>query len=160
MTEAAPPSSALHRIAVRVQVGSDRLAATDDPLFLGLEGPGGREFRLARRRGKSLRRGSEDLFVLAGPDEADTNVGAPELNDPNTPPIDLERIMAVYLRKGQEPIPNVRGIAELDDRVQIERVEVELHAHGRKALRFACTGPVWLGLVCGERVYLAPADEG
>ena len=43
--------SSLTRIVVRIRVGSDRMAASDDPLFLGLEAPEGREFRLAAAHG-------------------------------------------------------------------------------------------------------------
>ena len=34
------------KIVVRIRVGSDLMAASDDPLFLRLGGPAGREFRL------------------------------------------------------------------------------------------------------------------
>ncbi len=150
----------LTRIVVRIQVGKDRMAGSDDPLFLGLEGPQGREFRLAPARGQSLRRGGEDVFVLSDPDDPDTNVEFPALNDPGAAAIDWASITGVYLRKGFEPIPNVRGLGEMDDRVQIQAADVELYAQGApKPRRFARSRPVWLGLVCGTRANLTPADE-
>ena len=42
------PSTARHpvsQINVRLLVGASLLSASDDPLYLGLRGPGGREFR-------------------------------------------------------------------------------------------------------------------
>jgi hypothetical protein len=149
----------LRRIVITVQVGHDRLAGTDDPIFLGLRGPHGREFRLEPSRGKGWRRGTEERFVLAGESDPETNVARPELNDPATPAIDAAGVTGVYLRKGLEPIPNVRGLGEMDDRIQLESVSVELHADGRPApLRFARREPVWLGLVCGMKVDVPPAD--
>jgi hypothetical protein len=149
----------LRRIVITVQVGHDRLAGTDDPIFLGLRGPHGREFRLEPARGKGWRRGAEERFVLAGESDPETNVARPELNDPATPAIDAAAVAGVYLRKGLEPIPNVRGLGEMDDRIQLESVSVELHADGRPApLRFARREPVWLGLVCGMKVDIPPAD--
>jgi hypothetical protein len=149
----------LRRIVITVQVGHDRLAGTDDPIFVGLRGPQGREFRLEPARGKGWRRGSEERFVLAGADDPETNVARPELNDPASPAIDAAGVTGVYLRKGLEPIPNVRGLGEMDDRIQLESVSVELHAGGRNAaLRFVRSEPVWLGLVCGMQVDIPPAD--
>lgn len=153
------PNARIRRIVVHVQVGSDRMAGTDDPLFLGIEGPQGREFRLAFAAGKSLRRGHEDVYVLAEAGDADVNVAHPELNDPTQPAIELAAVRGVYLRKGLEPIPNVRGFAEMDDRLEVGAAEVELHASGApKPRRFARTGPFWLGLVCGLQAGLAEAD--
>ena len=152
-------STSLTRIVVRIRVGSDRMAATDDPLFLGLAGPQGREFRLAAAHGKSFRKGQEDVFVLGDPADADTNVEFPELNDPTAAGIDLAGVTGVYLRKGLEPIPNVRGFGEMDDRLQIEAADVELHATGSpKPRRFARSGPFWLGLVCGLQASLIPLE--
>jgi hypothetical protein len=149
----------VHRIVVTVQVGKDRLAGTDDPIFLGLRGPDGREFRLELEKGKSWRRGALDRFVLGGPGDPDTNVARPELNDPAAPPIDAARLAGAYLRKGQEPIPNVRGMGEMDDRIQLETVEIEVHAEGRaEPLRFARREPCWLGLVCGLHIEIPPAE--
>jgi hypothetical protein len=148
------------RVVVRLNIGLDRMAASDDPLFLGLRGPGGREFRLASTHGRPLRRGSEDVFVLAAPDDPDTNVASPALNDPAASPIELAAVRAVYLRKGLDPIPNVRGHGEMDDRVQLVSAEVELHGPGApKPRRFVGRGPIWLGLVCGMVWDLEPADE-
>jgi hypothetical protein len=150
----------VRRIVVNVQLGKDRLAGSDDPMFLGLRGPHGREFRLELARGRSWRRAAQDRFVLGGAQDPETNVARPELNDPSAPPIDAARITGVYLRKGMEPIPNVRGMGEMDDRIQLEMLEVELHADGRaEPLRFARREPCWLGLVCGLELEVPPADE-
>ena len=138
------------QIAVRLLVGSNRLSASDDPVFLGLEGPLGREFRLALARGAYLRRGQEDLFRFGSADDPAVNVASPELNDPTEPALDAGAITGIYVRKGFDPIPNVRALGELDDRLEIAEVEVELHVRGEpKPLRFARQGPIWLGLVCG-----------
>lgn len=138
------------RIEVRISVGDALMAATDDPVFLGLRGPGGREFRLELAHGRSLRRGAEDLYVLGAPNDPATNVQHPELNDPTRPELDVEAISGVYLRKGLQPIPNVRGLGEMDDRLKVEEVAVEVVATGwPKPACFARRGPLWLGLVCG-----------
>lgn len=151
----AAPRSPIRRIVVRVLVGTDRMAGTDDPLFLELIGPGGREFRLAPTKGKAFRRGSHDEFVLAGPDDPGTNVAHPELNDPTAPPLDATLITGACLRKGTEPIPNVRGFGEMDDRIQLLEAAVDLHIEGEPEVRhFERLGPVWLGLVCGQRLNL------
>lgn len=150
----------IEKIVVRIQVGKDRMAGSDDPLFLGLRGSEGREFRLELARGRALRRGAEDVFVLGAPDAAETNVAHAELNDPTSPRIALEGVEGVFLRKGLEPIPNVRGLGEMDDRLQVESVEVELHGRGRPApLRFRRPGAFWLGLVSGLRFDLPPVPE-
>lgn len=147
----------VERIRVRIRVGEDRMAASDDPLFLGLRGSAGREFRLAFAHGRGLRRGAEDVYVLGPAEATDVNVAHPELNDPTRPAIDPAGISGAYLRKGQEPIPNVRGLGEMDDRLQVAEAEVELLTRGGGvAGRFGRRGPVWLGLVCGHVVELAP----
>jgi hypothetical protein len=141
------------QIAVRVLVGSSLLAASDDPLFLGLRGAHGREFRLALARGPYLRRGQEATFLLGAADDPDTNVASPDLNDPTSPAIDARSIEGVYLRKGLDPIPNVRALGEMDDRLELVEVSVEIHAKDEpKPLRFERRGPLWLGLVCGLQV--------
>jgi hypothetical protein len=147
--------SPVRRIEVRLQIGESLLAASDDPLFLGISGSCGREFRIEFARGRSLRRGAEDLFVLGSAQDAATNVKHAELNDPTTPILDAEAIEGVYLRKGTDPIPNVRGVGELDDRLEILGVAVEIHAEGRPVLHFARRGPIWLGLAAGLRFDLA-----
>ena len=73
------------KIRVRVQVGDSLLSASDDPLFLGIRGEDGREFRLLLHDVDALRRGGEDVFVLGGPNDPETNVAHPEINDPNRP---------------------------------------------------------------------------
>lgn len=131
------------------------MAASDDPLYLGLHGPCGREFRLELQKGHARRRGHEDTYVLGQPDDPETNIENPELNDPTLPPIDAASVTGVYLRKGFEPIPNVRGIGEMDDRIEITEAEVEIESEGAtKAIRFQRTGPIWLGLVSGVRFEL------
>lgn len=145
----------VRRIEVRLQIGESLLAASDDPLFLGIAGPCGREFRIELARGRSLRRGAEDRFVLASPKDAATNVKHAELNDPTAPTLDAEAIEGVYLRKGTDPIPNVRAVGELDDRLEILGVAVEIHSEGRPALHFSRRGPIWLGLAAGLRFDLA-----
>lgn len=150
----------ISKIVVRLQVGKDRMSGSDDPLFLGLSGPQGREFRLDYAKGRALRRGAEDAFVLGPPGAAETNVAHAEMNDPTAPPIDLESISSVFLRKGLEPIPNVRGFGEMDDRLQVVEVEVELHGQGRsKPVRYGRSGGFWLGLVCGLRFDLTRLVE-
>jgi hypothetical protein len=171
LRDAAPPEGAfdvtasrapIRRIVVGVQVGTDRLAASDDPIFLELFGPGGREFRLAFAQGRQLRRGAVDRFVLGGPGDPDTNVACPDLNDPTSPPLDANAVQAVCLRKGLDPIPNVRGHGEMDDRLQVVSLEVELHVDGEpKPRTWTHAGGVWLGLVCGLRVWLtSPGGPG
>jgi hypothetical protein len=136
------------------------MAGSDDPLYLGVHGPLGREFRLELQKGQARRRGHEDVYVLGQPEDPETNVEHPELNDPSVPPIDAATITGVYLRKGFDPIPNVRGIGEMDDRVEITEAEVEIESEGAtKAMRFQRTGPIWLGLVAGVRFEL-PRCEG
>jgi hypothetical protein len=147
------------QIGVRVLVGSNLLSASDDPLFLGLRGPEGREFRLAFSRGPYLRRGQADHFVLGAADDPDSTVASPELNDPTSPAIDAGAIEGVYLRKGLSPIPNVRALGELDDRIEIVEVGIEIYAQGQaKPLRFERSGPIWLGLACGLQLEIPRVD--
>jgi hypothetical protein len=144
------------RIEIRLHVGESLLAASDDPLFLGIRGACGREFRLELARGRSLRRGAEDHFVLGSPKHAATNVKHPELNDPSSPSLDLAAIEGVYLRKGTDPIPNVRAVGELDDRLEVVEIAVEIHGEGQPApVRYERRGPIWLGLAAGLRFDLA-----
>lgn len=147
----------IERITVRIHVGDDRMAGTDDPLFLCLHGPAGREFRLAEADGTRLKRAADEAFVLGPPDHPDTNVAHPELNDPTQPAIDIADITGVALSKGMEPIPNVRGVGELDDRLEIAYAEVEVH-YGRdpQVARYVREGPLWLGLACGFTIELPP----
>jgi hypothetical protein len=156
----AAAGSRVRRITVQVQVGSDKLAASDDPIFLGLRGAHGREFRLHPTRGKPWRKGSEMTWVLAGANDPETNVAMPELNDPARPAIESDAVASAYLRKGLDPIPNVRGHGEMDDRIQIERIEVTLHTQAGAEVRFGRDGEFWLGLVCGLCMELAPLDGG
>ena len=155
------PDLAIQRITVRIKVGEHMLAASDDPLFLGLSGRGGREFRLVLHHGRTLKRGAEDHFVLGSPDDRETNVAHPELNDPSSPPLDAAGIQTVYIRKGFEPIPNVRAVGEMDDRVEIVEAEVLLHVAGSgEPLRYFRDGPIWLGLICGLRFEIPPVESG
>ena len=139
----------VEKITVRLRVGTDRMAASVDPVFLRLGGPDGRDFRLQHHHGKGLRKGREEIFVLGPPDSPDTNIVHPELNDPTTPSLDLRGIHSVKLIKGLEPLPNVRGVGEMDDRLLIDEIEVTLHAKGQEPRRFYRDGPHWLGLICG-----------
>jgi len=149
----------IRQIAVRVHVGEHLLAASDDPLFLGLRGPSGREFRLALAHGKSLRRGATDRFVLGKPDDSETNVAHAEINDPTCPPLDAAGVTSVYLRKGFDPIPNVRAVAEMDDRLELLEAEVEIRIEGRdEPIRYFRRGPIWMGLVAGLRFELPLVD--
>ena len=155
MAEENTVSSPIVRIGVRLKVGDSLMAATDDPLFLELLGGNGREFRLALNRGKSLRRGQEEHYVLGDPEDAETNLANPELNDPTAPPIDARGITGVRIRKGQEPVPNVRAFGEMDDRLELTEVEVVIHTdNGAAPLRFARSGSVWLGLICGQSIQI------
>jgi hypothetical protein len=150
-------SNPIETVVVRVQVGSDRKAGTDDPVFLRLAGPAGRDFRLSLAKGRTLQRGDLNVFVLGGPD---ANVEHAELNDPTSPVLDGSGIERVEIFKALSPIPNVRGLAELDDRAQIDRVEVEVYAAGNsEPRRFAREGPIWLGLICGFQIELAERGE-
>jgi hypothetical protein len=156
-----PGPGCIVRIGVRIQVGSHLMAATDDPLFLGLRGPAGREFRLLLATGRALRRGAEDHFVIGAPDDPATNLEHPDLNDPTSPPLAARDVTGLYLRKGFEPIPNVRGRGEMDDRIEVAAVEVEIAVEGQpKALRFARQGPLWLGLAAGLEMEIPRADTG
>ena len=149
------------RITVRLKTGESRMSGSDDPLYLGLQGASGREFRLSLAHGRALRRGHEDLFVLGPPDHPETNVDHPELNDPTVPPLDAAQITGVYLRKGFEPIPNVRAMGEMDDRLEVDWVEVEIDAENEpKAALFQRHGPLWLGLVSGCHIEIPRALEG
>lgn len=151
----------MERIEIQVQIGDDRMAPTDDPIFLGVRGPCGREFRLQPAHGHAFRRGSENHFVLAAGSDPAANVAHPELNDPTSPALDAAELSSCYLRKGADPIPNVRGLGEMDDRAQLLKVEVTVHAAGLAApLRFARQGPVWLGLVCGDLLEVPRSDVG
>lgn len=146
------------RIEVRIQVGDHLMAASDDPLFLGLRGPEGREFRLRFEHKKNLRRGQLDHFVLGPPGAGATNVAQPELNDPTQPALHADQIAGFYLRKGFEPIPNVRAMGEMDDRVLVDWAEVQVVAEGRaQPLRFRREGPLWLGLNAGLSIEIPPA---
>ena len=79
-----------------------------------------------------------------------TDVRFTDLNDPTHPELYADEITGVYLRKGTDPIPNVRGLGEMDDRLEITEAEVEIDAETRRnALQFVRQGPIWLGLVCG-----------
>lgn len=158
MSDAGQSGSAVTRIEVRIQVGDSLLAASDDPFFLGLAGPGGREFRLRLAKGKSLRRKAEDRFVLGPPSHPETNVEQAALNDPTVPALDPSEITGVYLRKGTDPIPNVRAVGELDDRLELSEAEVRIHA-GDTSMRYFRSGPVWLGLSSGMQIELARRDE-
>ncbi len=161
MEQEATARSPIVRIAIRLKVGTSLMGGSDDPLFLGLTGPAGREFRLRFAHGRSLRRGAEDRFVLGAPDDPETNVAHPDFNDPTNPPLEADEIQRVYLRKGFEPIPNVRALGEMDDRLQVEEVEVEIHVQGRPKPRvFFRRGTVWLGLVAGLRIEIAPVEDG
>jgi hypothetical protein len=151
--------SSIVRIEVRLLIGDSLMAASDDPLFLGIRGGSGREFRLQLARGKSLRRGQEDRFVLGAPSDPATNVENAEFNDPTAPALEAQDVESLYLRKGFEPIPNVRGKGEMDDRLEIVEAEVEIHCQDDpKPLRFARKGPIWLGLVSGCRFQLPRTD--
>jgi hypothetical protein len=161
MATHATPAQPIRRMTLRIQVGESRMAGSDDPVFLGLHGPEGREFRIRFARTPSLRRGAEEVYGLGPAGDADTNVANPEFNDPTSPPIDAARIQSVYLRKGFEPIPNVRGMGEMDDRLEVVEVELLLHVAGSaRPLRFLRRGPIWLGLVSGLRLDMPRVDEG
>jgi hypothetical protein len=150
----------IDKITVRVKVGPHLMAASDDPFFIRLVGPGGREFRLLLAKGKSLRKGAEDVYVLGPADDADTNIANPELNDPTHPPLDMSQIERVSLHKAMEPIPNVRGVGELDDRLELEEIEVAIYAaDSPKPRRYFRHGPLWLGLACGLSVEVAAVEE-
>ena len=149
------------RMILRLTIGESLMAGSDDPLFLGVHGAQGREFRIRFARGPSLRRGGEETFCLGSPRDRETNVANPGFNDPTAPAMDGALIQSVYLRKGFEPVPNVRGMGEMDDRLELIEAELSVHASGRaKPLRFLRRGPIWLGLVSGLRLDLPRVDEG
>ena len=59
------------------------------------------------------------------------------------------------------PIPNVRAIGEMDDRLELIEAEVEIQIEGRsEPLRHYRRGPVWLGLVCGMHFEIPLLDDG
>lgn len=148
-------SSPIARIHVRLRVGESLMAASDDPIFLGIRGGCGREFRLQLGKGRSLRRGHEDHYVLGPADDKTTNIQHAEFNDPTAPPLDADSVTSLYLRKGFEPIPNVRAMGEMDDRLEVLEAEGEIEVEGRaEPLRFHRRGPLWLGLVSGLRLEL------
>jgi hypothetical protein len=151
----------VRRIEVRIQVGPHLMAGTDDPLFLGLRGPAGREFRMRPAQGRALRRGSEDHFVFGAAADPDVNVDFPALNDPTQPALDADQIEGVYLRKGLDPIPNVRALGEMDDRLEVAEIEVSVVAEGDAGpRRYARSGPFWLGLVSGLLLEIPRAASG
>jgi hypothetical protein len=157
----ATPAQPIRRMTLRIQIGESLMAGSDDPLFLGVYGPQGREFRIRFARGPSLRRGGEESFCLGSPDDPETNVANPAFNDPTAPAMDGALIQSVSLRKGFEPVPNVRGMGEMDDRLEVLEAELSIHTTGRvKPLRFLRRGPLWLGLLSGLRLDLARVDEG
>ena len=161
MATHATPAQPIRRMTLRIQIGESRMAGSDDPLFLGVHGPQGREFRVRFARGPSLRRGGEETFCLGSPNDPETNVANPAFNDPTSPAMDAALVQNVYLRKGFEPVPNVRGMGEMDDRLEVLEAELSLHTAGRgKPVRFLRRGPIWLGLVSGLRLDLARLDEG
>jgi len=160
VAENSPIRNPVVRIEARIQVGPNMMSGTDDPLFLGLRGPAGREFRLTLAGDGSLRRGREGRVVFGAPEDPGTNAEQPELNDPTRPTLDADGISGVYLRKGLEPIPNVRGLGEMDDRLEVEAVEVDVSVVGEpQPRRFARRGPIWLGLVCGLLLEIPSVDE-
>jgi hypothetical protein len=146
-------------ISVRIRVGTGLMAASDDPIFLRLSGDCGRDFRLLQHGRKSFRRGGEDVFVLGPPDANETTVAYPELNDPTSPPLSLAGIERVTLVKGTDPLPNVRGVGEMDDRLLIEEAEAVIECAGRAPVRFYRKGPHWLGLVCGLSLELPRVES-
>jgi len=151
----------IQRIVVRLKVGEHILSATDDPVFLGLRGSAGREFRLALHKGKTLRRGSEDRFVLGSPDDPETNVAHPDLNDPTQPALDADEITSAFIRKGFDPIPNVRAMGEMDDRLEVLEAEIDFFVSGQsEPVRHFRAGPLWLGLVAGLRFEVPRTDDG
>ena len=75
------------------------------------------------------------------------------------PPLDADGITGAYLRKGLDPIPNVRAVGELDDRLELVEAEVTIHFPGGPR-RYLRRGPLWLGLVTGMQIELARLDEG
>jgi hypothetical protein len=161
MAAQATPSDPILRMFLRLTIGESLMAGSDDPLFLGLHGPHGREFRVRFARGPSLRRGAEETFCLGSPNDPETNVANPAFNDPTAPALDGALVETAYLRKGFEPVPNVRGMGEMDDRLELLAAELSIHTRGRaKPLRFLRRGPIWLGLVAGLRLDLARIDEG
>ena len=134
------------------------MSGSDDPVFLRLTGPAGRDFRLDHAKGKNLRRGAEDVYVLGAKEDPETNVSHPDFNDPTRPPLRAGAIEGVTLLKAMEPIPNVRGVGELDDRLELEEIEVEIHAGGgAEPARYQRQGPIWLGLLAGFSLELERA---
>jgi hypothetical protein len=71
------------RIEVRIQVGPNLMSGTDDPLFLGLRGAAGREFRLKLAGAGSLHRGHSGHFVLGAPNDPATNARAKRSHEPD-----------------------------------------------------------------------------
>jgi hypothetical protein len=155
-TQGSRDGQLIRRIVVRVAVGNDRMGGTDDPVYLRLCGPAGREFRLKLARGRSFQRGKVSSLVLGGSGDSETNIAHPELNDPSSPALSIDEVERVLLVKGMEPIPNVRGVGELDDRLLIDSAEVSIEPDdGGEPLSLRRDGPFWLGLVSGMSLELA-----
>ena len=110
--------------------------------------------------GTALDRGHWCTRLPSGGGAPLSEAGHPEFNDPTAPPIDAASVTGVYLRKGFDPIPNVRGVSEMDDRIEISEAEVEIESESAaKAIRFQRTGPIWLGLVAGVRFELQRGEN-
>jgi hypothetical protein len=155
-TQGSRDGQPIRRIVVRVAVGNDRMGGTDDPVYLRLSGPAGREFRLKLARGRSFQRGKVSSLVLGGSEDSETNIAHPELNDPSRPALAIGEVERVLLVKGMEPIPNVRGVGELDDRLLIDSAEVSIEPDdGGEPRSFRRDGPFWLGMVSGMSLELA-----
>ena len=102
-----------------------------------------------------MRDGIHSRSLRLPPEDPETNVAHPDLNDPSSAPLPAAALSRVVLHKDMEPIPNVRGLGEMDDRVQITTVSVEIHTQGSpEAIRWERNGTFWLGLVCGLAVDL------
>ncbi|MGH0036991.1 MAG: hypothetical protein ACQGVK_18345 [Myxococcota bacterium] len=159
-TQTAAQKTPVRQIVVRLDVGDHRMSATDDPVFLRVIGPCGRDFRLAQAKGRFLRRGKQDVFVIGTPKDPDTSLAHPELNDPTSPPLWLEGIDRISLWKGLDPLPNVRGLGEMDDRLMVDAIEVQIHAEGLSSpARYQREGPIWLGLLCGHSFEIPRVEE-
>ena len=101
--------------------------------------------------------------AVASPTPPDPRPGtaAKLLNDPTQPALDADRINEVFIRKGFDPIPNVRAVGEMDDRVGVLEAELEFFVTGQsKPIRYFRAGPLWLGLVCGLRFEMPRVDDG
>jgi hypothetical protein len=147
-------------ITVELQVGPDSVAASPDPLFLGLYGPGGgREFRLDAPTFEEFNQAGKSVRLQLGtgccPKPNDRQVSWSSQghgNDPSIYGIDLDGVEFVYLRKQL-----LEGKPQ-DNILVLQWVDVRL-CDGSEIRRFGSSGRLWFGLETGGTHWLAETDQ-